>query len=361
MKKQFITQALCVFAILCFCASVSAQTIRRCNNNPGVTGVNMYTTLQAAHDAAVTGDIIYLDPSDNSYGPVDIRKRLTIIGNGYFNDKNTNNGFYSRTSKISTITFNNGSANSILTGIDQSGGMTIADLNITIARCKLANNMSFGVSSNLVAGQYSRGNNGTITKCILLGNISGSNSMTVASQYGYNCAITNNISQGAIGSMTNTTISNNTFNATYQGSGNTALLFGCSVTNNIYDARGMSGTINFVGAGSGNTISNNICLAANASPTGNGNLVFGDETITYIVSNPWPVFGSEDSKFQLAASGSPAAGIGAGGTNAGAFGGSNPYILAGQPAYPIITNYLVSGVGNASAPLNVSITVRGNN
>jgi hypothetical protein len=146
------------------------------------------------------------------------------------------------------------------------------------------------------------------------------------------------------------------------GGASVGSVYGCSVTNNIYDARGMTGTVNFVGtSGTGNTVSNNICLSANATPSNNGNVVFGDETITFLVVNPWTTFGSEDAKFQLAASGSPASGIGTGGTNAGAFGGSNPYILSGSPAYPIITSYLPAGVGNASTPLNVSVTVKGNN
>jgi len=79
-----------------------------------------------------------------------------------------------------------------------------------------------------------------------------------------------------------------------------------------------------------------------------------------LVSNPWTTFGSEDAKFQLGAS-SPAAGIGTGGTNAGAFGGASPYVLSGLPPYPIITNFTTSGVGNTSVPLSVSVTVRGNN
>jgi hypothetical protein len=87
--------------------------------------------------------------------------------------------------------------------------------------------------------------------------------------------------------MTNSVISNNTFN-TAAISVSTADLYGCSITNNIYDARGLTGTIPFVfGVSSGNTISNNICLSLAATPTGNGNVNFGDETITFLVSNPW--------------------------------------------------------------------------
>ena len=58
---------------------------------------------------------------------------------------------------------------------------------------------------------------------------------------------------------------------------------------------------------------------------------------------------------------SPAIGAGLAGVDAGAFGGVNPYKLSGIPAFPILTNYTLSGVGNSSTPLNVSVTVRGNN
>lgn len=133
------------------------------------------------------------------------------------------------------------------------------------------------------------------------------------------------------------------------------------MSNNIYDARGLTSAIQFVNGGSGNTISNNICLGVAATPTGNGNVSSANPTITFLVSNPWATFGSEDATFQSAASGSPAAGIGTGGTNAGAFGGPSPYVLSGMPAYPVITNFTTSGVGNTSVPLSVSVTVRGNN
>ncbi len=359
MKKSLIL-TIVAFATLCLCVSVNAQTIRRCNNNPGISGLNVYSTIQAAHDAAVAGDIIYVEPSTATYGTLICIKRLTIIGNGYYQDKNANTAFDSRTSKLGVVTFDNGSANSIMTGIEvNGGGIQINDVNITVTRCKVLG-IGFGQSTNLVAGQFSRGNNGTITKCVIAGSISGNNSTTVANQYGYNCTISNNIQQGSIGSMTNTIIANNAFNCGYAGGSPLSNLNGCSVTNNIYDARNLSGTINYVNSGAGNTISNNICLDLAGSPSGNGNVSFGTSTATFLTSNPWSTFTTEDAPFQLAV-GSPAIGIGTGGTNAGAFGGSNPYILSGMPSYPVITSYLPSGVGNSATPIQVNVTVRSNN
>jgi hypothetical protein len=88
MKKSlFIALALLLMANLS-----NAQTIYRCNNDPSVTlSPNMFRTLQAAHDAASAGDIIYVEPSYNSisYGSLICTKTLRIIGNGYFQTQNT--------------------------------------------------------------------------------------------------------------------------------------------------------------------------------------------------------------------------------------------------------------------------------
>ena len=154
--------------------------------------------------------------------------------------------------------------------------------------------------------------------------------------------------------MTNTVVTNNTFQ-----SPNLTSLIGCSVTNNIYDARGATGTIQYISNGTGNTVSNNICLDCAGSPSGNGNVSFGNSDATFLTANPWNTVISEDAPFQLAV-GSPAIGIGTGGSNAGAFGGAGPYILSGLPAYPVMTNFITTGVGNTSTPLQVNVTVRGN-
>ena len=358
MKKSVLT--LFLLALIAF--GSDGQTIRRCNNNPGVTGVNIYTTIQAAHDAAVANDIIYVEPSNASYGNLDARKRLTIIGNGYFLDKNTNVSFDSRKSEVGSITFNNGSANSLLNGVYSVSGVgnviTINDVNITVTRCYLPT-INFGLSTNLVAGLNSRGNNGTVTKCVIINQVSGQNAINTISQYGYNCTFSNNIMSFRFYNLTNCVINNNVFNS---GTSviSTEAIYGSTISNNIFDARGRTTTYDANSAGTGNTFSNNICLGQAMIPSGNGNVNFGDETITFLVVNPWSSITTEDSKFQLGAS-SPAISVGSGGTNAGAFGGASPYVLSGMPAYPVITNYVVSGVGNSSTPLNVSVTVRGNN
>ncbi len=74
MKKAIL---LCLLA---FSFSTFAQTIRRVNNSPGITGANIYASAQSAHDAAIAGDIIYLEPSENTnYGDLIITQVSELL------------------------------------------------------------------------------------------------------------------------------------------------------------------------------------------------------------------------------------------------------------------------------------------
>ena len=48
--------------LLLLATATFAQTIRRVNADATVTGINVYTTLQAAHDAAIAGDVLIVEP-----------------------------------------------------------------------------------------------------------------------------------------------------------------------------------------------------------------------------------------------------------------------------------------------------------
>lgn len=363
MKKTIFTSILSVFATFFTCVGLNAQTIRRCNNNLGVTGVNVYTSIQAAHDAAVDGDIIYVEPSIDSYGNLISTKRLTIIGNGYFLAKNTNVSFDTRSSKIGDITFNSGSANSLIESLDINYTINLNATNITVTRCRFGG-IILGVHNT--SGGTSIGNNAIITKNIF-GRIFKQSYSFYYSTLGNNCIIMNNIGgtmtgggSSIIESLGNSSITNNTF---YLFDSNSSLggLNNCIVSNNIFDARNTTNPIEFViGISSNNTISNNICLGQSATPAGNGNINFGNATTTFLTSNPWISFDTEDSNFQLAVN-SPAKAIGIGGADAGAFGGLNTYLLSGLPPVPITTNFTTTAAGNANVPIQVSVTVRSNN
>ncbi len=164
-----------------------AQTIRRVNNTPGLNDPNVYATAQAAHNAAAIGDIISLEPSDSpNYGTLTITKRVTIVGPGYFLDKNPNTFFDKRVPTLSTVTFENGSANSVITGVNGSF-LDIRDVNITVTRCR-TNNIQMARSNVLVGGVFTNGNNATITNNFIDGAIDG----------GANFVISNNANFGSI-------------------------------------------------------------------------------------------------------------------------------------------------------------------
>jgi hypothetical protein len=62
----------------------TAQTIRIADKNVNrPTGPNIFSTLQAAVDAALPGDIVYITPSLTDYGNVTISKRIKLVGVGF--------------------------------------------------------------------------------------------------------------------------------------------------------------------------------------------------------------------------------------------------------------------------------------
>ena len=73
---------------LVFLLSTSSlfATIRTVSNNP--TTIAQFNTIQAAINAAGSGDTIYVHGSPNPYGTFNIDKRLVIIGPGWSPDKN---------------------------------------------------------------------------------------------------------------------------------------------------------------------------------------------------------------------------------------------------------------------------------
>ncbi len=234
-------------------------------------------------------------------------------------------------------------------------------MNITISRCRILGNLYHSRSTNLVLGQYSNGNNAIISKnWFSSGGFITADNPSYIGIAGLNFNVSNNILNGTIAYLNNSVISNNTFFST-STNGNILNCNGSTISNNIFDSRSVgTGTFQFASNGTGNTISNNLCTSIAGNPTGNGNIAFADATTLFAISSPYTTGPILEANFQLAA-GSPAIGIGTGGTNAGAFGGVNPYLLSGLPPNPIITNFTTTGVGNSTTPLSVSVTVRGNN
>jgi len=331
-----------------------AQTIRRCNNTPGITGPNIYSTIQAAHDAAANGDIIYMEASGTNYGPLVCAKRLIIYGRGYYLSTNPNGNDSQIDAEIGNVTFNNGSNNTLLSGMDVQGSITFGTSvsGITVERSYVERGILFNSTCNGAASLFA--NSCTIKQCFIKARgIRGScgvpennaNRITIQNCILHTsfetCSICDEFSH--FSQLNNALISNNIASSAFR-------VVNSTITNCLFDG-GVSQT-------TASTFSYCFSKGANALPTGNGNRNGVDfrDLFTSNAANP----NTPDTNYQLA-TGSPARGAGLNGTDVGPFGGPNPYVLSGQPPIPIITNLVSPPSANNNAPLNVRISVRSNN
>lgn len=132
MKKTLFS----VIFGLALCSTAPAATFR-VNNAPG-SGAQ-FTNFADAQEAASDGDVIIFDGSATSYGDIEITKRLTIKGPGFFLDENQ-----TTTEGVEYAAFNNvkvKAAGTMISGIvvnedaiSGSGVKLLAD-DIVVTRC----------------------------------------------------------------------------------------------------------------------------------------------------------------------------------------------------------------------------------
>ncbi len=321
MKKIIVLSTL--FIALLFTNNTYAH-IWRVNNNPGV--VADFTTVQAAHDAAVAGDTIHVE--QGSYGALTMTKPLVVIGSGYFlSGVNSNTGLQANSaaeSTISSITFNAGSANSFVTGCTISYTY-IYSSNITLKRNYFVYYLYLYANANNL-------------------NINGNYfyySITQGGSPQTGLSITNNIFSAygvGLDAATTGTFENNTM------AGGSLNVYNFQIDNNILN--GVSFTPN------NSVYFNNISSSANIG-SANGNI----PSVT-MVNNVFVASGTSDGQYQLKA-GSPAIATGYGGVDMGAFGNVNPYKLSGIPSVPTIYSLTVPPTGTTN--INVTISTKSNN
>jgi hypothetical protein len=334
-----------------------AQTIRRVNNNLGVTGVNVYATAQAAHDAAAANDIMIIEPSVTSYGDLYVDKPLKIYGNGYYLDTNTELKVDRRSSTMGYIIFSTGSDGSILSGVELIGrinnfgddrGVSIYGVsNIKIERCRIQytlsisnrnweNDFSTNVSNITINGNY-LSQPGTIEAKKWL--VSG---FTISSVFVNNNILTG-IDAGSSPEIQNWIVRNNVFTSSQ------AVLSNSIFENNIFT---QSAGVTF----SNTTFSYNFA-PGNTFTGGVGNQN-NYNVLAQLIGAGTGI--SDDEAYQIKA-GSPLKTAGSGGTEVGAYGGPTPYVVSGIPAIPSIVNMNNTATGSNTVPLSVTISVKSNN
>jgi len=345
MNKPLLVAAL---AILLFHVDPGfSQTIRRVNNNPGITGVNIYTTIQDAHDAAAADDIIIVEPSTVSYGNLTATKRLKYFGNGYFLDVNTELNVNPSPSTLGYIYLHPGSDSSEFSGLTTSSITVYGVSKLKFRRNNLGYLDVYGYTSGYVASN--------VNGIEVIQNYASNISLNSSSSYGSisNTIISNNIIYYNLYAtdqfkITNLIVRNNTFT---NGSINIA---NAVFENNIYLPNYALTTYN-------TTVSYNVATGTLPAGTGNqSNVTMTNEFLVASTEYYPPAGVSNDERWKVN-DGSILKTAGNGGIEVGAYGDANPYIISGIPARPTILKMVNSGSGSGAAPLDVTISIKSNN
>lgn len=335
------------------------------NNTPGI--VADYKTLQGALDSVADGTLILLQPGAFTYGMVTVKKRVSIIGAGYFLNQNPDPNRQATPSEsvVSTINFDTASNGSYITGISLTGLITGG-----------ANRMHFSNTSNI-----------TISRCLIYpgtsGNLCGAyraNLITVKQSFirvpgGWGHATIMHTREATDISFLNNVFQNDDpaygfqMPSEYFTNYNSAILFKNNIMHNPYNpgfypsANTMINNIIFQNNVSAlNVVAaiNNVGTATYSAPGPNiTNAVYAD----VFVLNSDPSITSPDGRYKLKA-GSVAIGYGQGGVDCGIFGGlaNERYELSGIAEFvPNIFYLNVPTVGTATGGLPVHIKVRANN
>ncbi|HYF31642.1 MAG TPA: hypothetical protein VD993_11025 [Chitinophagaceae bacterium] len=346
------TLALCL-------GSAIAQNMVVVNNTPGI--VADYKTLQGAVDSVTDGTLILLQPGFDTYGNITIKKRVSIIGAGYFLNHNPDPTRQATPSAsvVSSLVFDTASNGSYVTGLSITGlnnpGNRVQfsnTSNVTVSRCLIgpSGTLFGGYKSNLITVkqsyiQIAGTGHATIlftreaTDFQFLNNVFDNEGygFQLPGEYftNYNASV-----------LFQNNVMFNLFNPIYYPSA-------CTFINNIIFQGTGFGTVN--AAAASNNVGNATYSAAGPNIT---NAVKAD----VFVLNSDPNIASLDGRFQLK-TGSVAIGYGQGGVDCGVFGGlaNQRYELSGIAEFvPNIFYLNVPAVGTANGGLPVHIKVRAN-
>lgn len=344
---------LAILASVLFTISAQAK-IWRVNNNVGINAD--FTTLQAAHNGAASGDTLYLEGSNTTYGSLVSSKLLTIIGPGYFLDLVPNTQAVAISAKVGGINLNTGSGGTVLMGLDfEANTLNIYVNDVTVRKNKFNSNNN--ADQLFYFGQINlnhlnnNGSNNGVSNIVISQNCGLKINATKPSN---NILVTNNF----FGYDAN--YSDATQNVCIEGGQSTVML----IQNNII----RRGKVVIYGS----TFVNNIMVAGFFVPNnslysnniGNGTQ-FGTDNgnkANVSMADVFTANGAPDEGLKLKA-GSPASGAGFGSTagnpvDCGIYGGNTPYVVAGQVAMPAIYSFTNQPIGSNTDPIKVTIKVK---
>ena len=349
---------LSIVAICLFANSLYAK-IWRVNNNSGVNA--NFTTVQAAVDSAKAGDTIHVEPSSTAYAGVNVSKRLTFIGPGYYLGENPNTQANKQTAVVNGINLYIGAAGTVIMGLDFAANtinVYTNDIVIKRNRFSTTNGTSTDYTTGAVTLQYNYQLDNSPVKNIIITQNYGlridvnyaSTGILISNNFiSYYSYAGDNTTGGSLTLQANAIaiIQNNIIRRGSFSVNNS------SVINNIM----LAGTF----TGTGNLVSNNIGNGTQFG-TANGNKSGVDMATVFLGSGTGV---SPDGQWKLATN-SPAIAAGYGSTpqspvDAGMYSGQTPYVLSGIAAIPAIYFFENKPIGSNTDPITVTIKVKSNN
>jgi len=325
-----------LIALLSAAAGLANAAVLTVDNNPA--SVAMYTTLQAAVDAAATGDTILIAGSANGYS-ANVGRQLHFRGPGYFLTDHNTPGINKNVASISV--------NLLREGVQNASGCTFSGLNI--------NSYTKGGASAAITGV-------SMDKCSVGSFSDPYQGMVITRCWGSGVDLRNG------GSVRNSIVSN------------VSVLYDGSTVNNciVRDFNGVPG-LNNIQAGA--AISNTIFITSTAVTLSKATFaanVKGSVTHCLAVSGPGPsggasylpdglgnistillfadVFtgGVQDKAYFLTPA-SAAKGAGFGGVDMGVFAGPSPYVIGGLQHRPRITRFVVPATATSASGLRIEM------
>ncbi len=381
--------------------TTSAQTIRIADNNANrPTGANIFSTIQAAVNAAVPGDIVYVQPSSTKYNEtVTISKRIKLMGAGFTSDLGTRNSSLTTLNLITSADGTNTIANSEFSGlvIDYINFTTGSDVgsftfnNLIFENCywyqmqssgnhRAINNLTIRNSSfaEINLNSSSGDNNTSIYKNIIQPDnwrtsirLSNSTNPLISNNLFFPFPGGNEIRPIGIQNSTNVRIEHNIFSKAVGSPTTFEYLQNAMVVNNIFYGINTPICVSTTNTFRDNVFSNNLVLTAGAvvpppsNPTGSNfhsginNLVGMSPQFTNA-----PISTYSDTYNYTLQAGSPCIGAATTtGENIGPSGGLYPWtgnLTLKASAVPIITQFGNSGVVPQNQPLKSNIKAKSN-
>lgn len=332
---------LTFLAALVFTSFMGANaTCWRVNPSP-FAKAKFKTVEEAMNDINVlAGDTLLLDPGKHGNVNVTPRNNITIIGAGYFLDKNKT-WAESQSTIVGDVTLGAGSK---IEGCDASSiSVNSAGGEVNISRCKTDNFISLNGSNNIVERCFCSSVNG-----------------------GRNNIIRNNIIGNNINSQDGSIIENNIVSGYGRGGYGDVLIYdvkNSAIRNNIFintrpgfDSNQIPNACKIYAANCTNNVIQNNVLSVAERYIDSSDMFKGYPNNYYVgatVENTFVNTGSDDAKWQLLET-SAAKWAATHGGDCGAFGGPTPYVLSGIPMFlPHITEALVP-----AKPTDGKITVK---